>query len=79
MGDDTKLDKAVKDAHDAAHEADHRVKAGIEHLKRDVAGDTMNPVEKAGSSLKEAGHNVAADVDKAKRDVRDHDKSGDKT
>jgi hypothetical protein len=79
MGDDTKLDKAVKDAHDAIHEADHRVKAGVEHLKRDLAGDEMNPVEKAASSLKEAGHKVAADVDKAKRDVRDHDKSRDKT
>jgi hypothetical protein len=79
MGDDTKLDKAVKDAHDAAHEADHRVKAGVEHLKRDLAGDEMNPVEKAGSSLREAGHKVAADVDKAKRDVRDHEKSRDKT
>jgi len=78
MSDDTKLDKAVKDAHDAAHEAEHRVKAGMEHLKRDIAGDAMNPVEKAGSNLKEAGHTVAADVDKAKRDVRDHDKPRDK-
>jgi len=78
MGDDTKLDKAVNDARDAAHEADHRVKAGMENLKRNVAGDAMNPVEKAGSSLKEAGHNIAADVDKAKRDVRDHEKSSDK-
>jgi hypothetical protein len=74
MSDDTKLDKAVKDAKDAAHEADHRVKAGTEHLKRDLLGNAMNPVEKAGSGIKEAGHNVAADVDKAKRDLRDHDK-----
>ena len=78
MSDEKKLDKAVKDAHDAAHEADHRVKAGMEHLKRDIAGDTMNPLEKAGSSVKEAGHKVAADVDKAKRDVRDHEHSHDK-
>lgn len=74
MNDDTKLDKSVKDAKDAIHEADHRLKAGVEHLKRDVAGDTMNPAEKVASNLKEAGHNVAADVDKAKRDLRDQEK-----
>lgn len=74
MNDDKKLDNAVKDVKDAVHEADHRVKAGTEHLKRDIAGDTMNPAEKAASSIKEAGHNVAADVDKAKRELRDHDK-----
>ena len=74
MSDDTKLDKSVKDAKDAVHEADHRVKAGVEHLKRDVAGDTMNPAEKAASHLKEAGHDVAADIDKAKRDLRDQEK-----
>ena len=71
MSDDKKLDHAIKDAKDAAHEVDHRVKAGTEHLKRDIAGDTMNPVEKAGSSLKEAGHDVAAEADKAKREMRD--------
>ncbi|HEY5094509.1 MAG TPA: hypothetical protein VII69_05235 [Candidatus Eremiobacteraceae bacterium] len=74
MNDDTKIDKAVKDAKDAVHEADHRVKAGTEHVKREIAGDTMNPAEKATSALKEAGHNVAADVDKAKRELRDQDK-----
>jgi hypothetical protein len=74
MSDDTKLDKAINDAKDAAHEAEHRVKAGAEHLKRDIAGDTMNPVDKAVSNVKEAGQNVAADVDKAKREVRDGDK-----
>jgi hypothetical protein len=73
MSDDTKLDKSVKDAKDAVHEADHRVKAGTEHLKRDVLGGTMNPAEKAVSHVKEAGHNVAADVDKAKRDLRDRE------
>ena len=73
MSDDTKLDKAVKDAKDAAHEADHRVKAGTEHVKREILGDAMNPAEKAVSHVKEAGHNVAADVDKAKRDVRDRE------
>ena len=73
MSDDTKLDKAVKDAKDAMHEADHRVKAGTEHVKRDLLGDAMNPAEKAVSNVKEAGHNVAADVDKAKRDLRDRE------
>jgi hypothetical protein len=73
MSDDTKLDKAVKDAKDAAHEADHRVKAGTEHIKREILGDAMNPAEKAASLVKEAGHNVAADVDKAKRDLRDRE------
>jgi hypothetical protein len=73
MSDDTKLDKAVKDAKDAAHEADHRVQAGTEHIKREILGETMNPAEKAVSHVKEAGHNVAADVDKAKRDVRDRE------
>jgi hypothetical protein len=74
MSDDKKLDNAVKDAKDAAHEAEHRVKAGSEHLKRDILGNAMNPAEKAGSNIKEAAHNVAADVDKAKRELRDHDK-----
>jgi hypothetical protein len=73
MSDDTKLDKAVKDAKDAAHEANHRVQAGTEHIKREILGDTMNPVEKAVSHVKEAGQNVAADVDKAKRDLRDRE------
>jgi hypothetical protein len=73
MSDDTKLEKSVKDAKDAMHEADHRVKAGTEHVKRDVLGDTMNPAEKAVSHVKEAGHNVAADVDKKKRELRDRD------
>jgi hypothetical protein len=74
MSDDKKLDTAIKDAKDATNEAEHRVKAGVEHLKRDIAGDTMNPAEKAVSNVKEAGENVAADVDKAKREVRDGDK-----
>ena len=73
MSDETKLDKAIKDAKDAAHEVEQRVQAGVEHLKRDIAGSAMNPVEKAVSNVKEAGHNVAADVDKAKREVRDRD------
>jgi hypothetical protein len=73
MSDDTKLDKAVKDAKDTTHEADHRIKAGTEHIKREILGDTMNPAEKAVSHVKEVGHNVAADVDKAKRDVRDRE------
>ncbi len=73
MSDDTKLDKAVKDAKDAAHEADHRVRAGTEHVKREILGDTMNPAEKAVSHIKEAGDKMAADVDKAKRDLRDRE------
>jgi hypothetical protein len=73
MSDDTKLEKSVKDAKDAMHEADHRVKAGTEQVKRDVLGDTMNPAEKAVSHVKEAAHNVAADVDKKKRELRDRD------
>ena len=61
------------DGHAAAHEADHRVRAGTEHIKREILGDAMDPAEKAVSQVKEAGHNVAADVDKAKREIRDRE------
>jgi hypothetical protein len=67
-------DKAVQiadDAKDALSEAAHRSAAAVEHAKRDVAGQTMSPVEKASSAINEAKNNVQANVDKAKRDLRD--------
>jgi hypothetical protein len=69
MSDDVK--KAADDAKDRLHEAEHRTKGGIEHLKRDVAGDTMTTGEKVKSFVHEDVENTKADVDKAKRKLRD--------
>lgn len=70
MSDDLK--KAEKDAKDRIHEAEHRTKAGIEHAKRDVAGDAMTTGEKVKSFLHEDAENTKAGVDKAKRKLRDN-------
>lgn len=67
-----KLDNFGKDVQDTADEAKHRVKAGMEHGKRDAVGPEMTTTEKVDSSLKEAGHKTAAEIDKAKRNVRDN-------
>ena len=69
MGDD--LEKARKDTKDAAHELEHRTKAGLEHAKRDIAGDAMTTGEKVKSFVHEDVENTKADMDEAKRKLRD--------
>jgi hypothetical protein len=67
-----KLNTLKHDATDAVDEAKNRAQAGGEHLKRDVAGDSMPLGERVVSNVKEGLHNTKADYDSAKRDVR-HD------
>jgi polyhydroxyalkanoate synthesis regulator phasin len=69
MGDDVK--KVVDDIKDAGREAKHRTEAGLEHAKRDIAGDEMTAGEKIKSVVHEDVENTKADVDHAKRAVRD--------
>ena len=69
MGDDLK--KAVDDTKDALRETKHRTEAGLEHAKRDIAGDAMTTGEKVKSVVHEDVENTKADVDRAKREIRD--------
>jgi hypothetical protein len=69
MTDDLK--KAVENTKDAAHELEHRTKAGFEHAKRDIAGDTMTTGEKVKSFVDEDVEKTKADIDEAKRKLRD--------
>ncbi|MBV8164756.1 MAG: hypothetical protein JOZ91_10865 [Candidatus Eremiobacteraeota bacterium] len=64
-------EKAVKDLKDASSEVEHRTKATIEHVSRDVDGDEMTTGEKVKSFLHEDAENTKADVDRAKRKIRD--------
>ena len=52
------LKRGVENAKDAFDEAVHRGAAGAERVKRDVAGDDMTPLERAGS----VGNEVKNDV-----------------
>jgi hypothetical protein len=65
------LKKAVDNTKDAAHELEHRVKAGLEHAKRDVAGDVMTTGEKVKSFVNEDVEKTKADIDEAKRKLRE--------
>lgn len=66
-----KVRKVRNDVKDAAAEAVHRSKAGLEHAKRALAGDKMTSTKKVGSFLHEDLENTKADLHKAKRVVRD--------
>ncbi len=59
------------DAKDRVGEATHRGAAEGEHAKRDLAGDTLTPGERASSVLNEGKEDLLGGVDHAKRDVRD--------
>jgi len=69
MTDDLK--KAVDNTKDAAHELEHRAKAGFEHAKRDIAGDEMATGEKVKSFVHEDVEKTKADIDEAKRKLRE--------
>jgi hypothetical protein len=74
-----KLNTIKHDTEDVVDEVKNRAQAAGEHLKRDVAGDSMPLGERIVSNVKEAVHQTQADIDAAKRDVR-HDaaSTGDK-
>jgi len=60
------LKNAVNIVKDSLSGTAHKSTAEAEHARRDLAGDTMTPSEKVGSTLNEAKNNVQADVDHAK-------------
>ncbi len=66
-----KISKAIDDVADTVKEGVHRTAAEGERAKRDVAGDTMTPGERAGSVINEAGDELKAGVERARRNVRD--------
>jgi hypothetical protein len=78
MANDAKntFDTIKHDTQDAADEAKNRAQAGAEHLKRDVAGESMPLGDRIVSNVKETLHDTKADVDSAKRDVRHGDGDG---
>jgi hypothetical protein len=65
------VEHGAEDVKDWASEAGHRGAAEGEQAKRDVAGDTLTPGERAGSVLNQGKEELLAGVDHAKRDVRD--------
>lgn len=64
------IDKTAKNVRDGVDELGHRTNAELEQTKRDVAGDTMTPGEKAKSMTNQAKEQVEAGIDRAKRDIR---------
>ena len=72
MADTTQdnLNTLKHDTNDVVDEAKNRTQSAGEHLKRDVAGDSMPLGDRIVSNVKETLHNTTADIDKAKRDVR---------
>lgn len=70
IGEEVK--RGVEDVRDAASEALHHSAAEAEHERREAAGDTMTPGEKAASAMDEAKERIEEGVDKTKRSVRDH-------
>jgi hypothetical protein len=65
-----KLNTLKHDTKDAVDEAKNRTQAAGEHVKRNVAGDSMPMGDRIASNVKETLHNTKADIDAAKRDVR---------
>ena len=65
-----KLDTLKHDTKDVADEVKNRAQAAGEHVKRNVAGDSMPLGDRVVSNVKETLHNAKADIDAAKRDVR---------
>ncbi len=77
MGKDS-LDRAadaikgsIDDVKDRLHEAQHRSAAEGERGRREVLGDELTPVEKAGSVVDEAKNRAQAEIDAMKRELRD--------
>jgi hypothetical protein len=70
MGLKDEVKKVIDNVKDSLSESAHKTEADGERAKRDLAGDSMTPGEKAGSLLNEAKNNVQGDADAAKRDIR---------
>jgi hypothetical protein len=68
MKDDLK--NAVGAVKDSFSEAGHKSAADAEHVRRDVAGDTMTTGEKVGSVANEGKNNIQAGIDHAKVEAR---------
>lgn len=65
-----KIDTLKHDTKDIVDEAKQRAQAAGEHVKRDLAGDSMPLGDRIASNVKETLHNTQAGIDAAKRDVR---------
>ena len=70
MGLKDEFDKTVANVKDSFSEDAHKSAAEGEQAKRDVAGDSMTPGEKAGSMFNQAKNDVQGDADSAKQDIR---------
>ena len=70
MGIKDEFNKVVDNVKDTMSEGAHKSEAEGEQAKRDVAGDSMSPSEKAGSMFNQAKNDVQGDTDAAKRDIR---------
>jgi len=65
-----KIDTLKHDTKDAANELKNRAQATGEHIKREVAGDSMPVGDRIVSNARETLHKTLADIEAAKRDVR---------
>jgi hypothetical protein len=62
--------KVGENIKDTVNETMHRSTAEAERIRREAAGDTMTPGEKAGSVINETKNTVQAEIDAAKREAR---------
>jgi F0F1-type ATP synthase membrane subunit b/b' len=65
-----KIDTLKHDTKDGASELKHRAEAAVEHIRREIAGDSMPLGDRIASNVKENVLKAQADIDAAKRDVR---------
>ncbi len=70
MGLKDTISNAIDNVTDKVSELTHKSTAEAEAAKREVAGDTMTPAEKAASVLNEGKERLLGGVDAAKQDVR---------
>jgi hypothetical protein len=69
---ETAVERVVEDAKDAFSEGKHRAAAATERERRELAGDEMDPMSRAGSTLNELKHDVQADAAETKRSLREN-------
>jgi hypothetical protein len=68
VADDVK--GAAENVKDSVNEALHRSTAEAERIRREAAGDTMTPGEKAGSVINETKNTIQAEIDAGKQEAR---------
>jgi hypothetical protein len=66
------VERTVDKAKDAINESKHRAEAAVEHNRRELAGDEMDPATRIGSVANEIKNDVQADVAQTKRSLRDN-------